>query len=110
MIKSTHGDLVGSVLRAARETSGTAAVIGPDGRLSYGDLVARARKTADEMAEIGVARGDRVGIHLPPGGDAVTAAVATLMLRAAYVPLDPQQPAQRTATMLQNCDARLAVT
>jgi amino acid adenylation domain-containing protein len=103
-------DLVGTVFRTAREAPGRPAVIEPGGSLSYGSLAGRARQLASAMAGRGVVRSDRIGIHLPPSADAVTAIIGTLMLSAAYVPLDPQQPVRRTRAMLENCGARLCLT
>src|SRR5262249_11397405 len=55
---------------------------------------------------LGVAPGDRVGIRLAPSFAQVTAVLGILRAGAAYVPLDPEYPAERLAYMA--ADAGLA--
>lgn len=43
------------------------AIEGPEGSLTYGDLHAGAERAARRLAALGVTRGDRVALDLPPG-------------------------------------------
>ena len=89
-----------------------------DGRaLTYATLAFRANQTAHALMANGVAKGDRVGIYLPKGFEAVIAMHAIVRVGAAYVPLDPWLPPERLAHVLDDCGisvlfcegARLAV-
>lgn len=93
--------LLGPVLRTADEHPHRAAVIDDNSVLSYAQLVGRAAGVAASLAGCGVKAGDRVGIHLEPGTDAAVGMIATLLLRAAYVPLDPQHPIARIAAQVR---------
>ncbi len=76
-----------------------ALVVGDD-RVTYGELVAHAQELAGRLRGIGVRPGDRVALMLPGGADTVTAMIATLMVDAIYVPIDPDHPQARIDQLL----------
>jgi amino acid adenylation domain-containing protein len=94
--------LLGPLLRTARAHPDRTAVIDASSQLSYSQLAVRATGVAASLAEQGVEAGDRVGIYLDPGTDAAVGMVAALLLRAAYVPLDPEHPAARIAAQVRS--------
>lgn len=60
-----------------------------DGALSYRLLVSLVGARAERVSRIGVQRGDTVGIRIPSGTrDLYVAILATLLVGAAYVPVD----------------------
>ena len=74
------------------------AVEDEDGRaLNYFELSATADRLATRLERWGVGRGDRVGLCLAKGVEAVAAIHGTLRSGAAYVPVDPTAPAIRSA-------------
>ncbi|MGR6092174.1 Pls/PosA family non-ribosomal peptide synthetase [Brevibacterium sp. CSND-B09] len=75
--------------------------------LSYSELITAIRDLALEMAETGIGPGDKVGVRVPSGSvDLYLAILATLMLGAAYVPVDVDDPDERARTVF----AEAAVT
>ncbi|MEU3278877.1 amino acid adenylation domain-containing protein [Streptomyces antibioticus] len=90
---------------------GGAVAIEHDGdTLTYAQLFGTARDTARRLAARGVGRGDVVAVALPRGADAVTAVLGVLMSGAAYCPLDPKAPADRTARLLADTAPALVLT
>lgn len=82
---------------AARRPDHTA-VEDEHGRTStYAELDRAADRLATRLARWGVGRGDRVGLFLPKGIEAVAAIHGVLRSGAAYVPVDPTAPALRGA-------------
>ncbi|MFI6339640.1 amino acid adenylation domain-containing protein [Streptomyces sp. NPDC050535] len=77
---------------------------------TYAQLFGAARDTARALAARGVDRGDVVAIALPRGADAVTAILGVLLSGAAYCPLDPMAPADRTARLLADAAPALVLT
>ncbi|MEU6672495.1 amino acid adenylation domain-containing protein, partial [Streptomyces sp. NPDC046727] len=75
--------------------------------LSYAELNARANRLARFLVGRGVGPEERVALVLPRSPELVVVMLAVLKAGAAYVPVDPQYPAERIAYMLQ--DARPAV-
>lgn len=67
--------------------------------LSYADLDRRVTGLAAALIGAGVLPGDRVGIRLPRTPALVTAMLAVWKAGAAYVPLDPEYPADRLRYM-----------
>jgi amino acid adenylation domain-containing protein len=65
--------------------------------LSYAELARAAERLAARLARWGVGRGDRVGLFLSKGIEAVAAIHGILRAGAAYVPVDPTAPALRGA-------------
>ena len=69
--------------------------------LSYAELDARSNQLAHYLRAQGVGREDRVALHLDRSAQMVLAMLAVLKCGAAFVPLDVQQPAQRSLAILQ---------
>jgi O-succinylbenzoic acid--CoA ligase len=74
--------------RAAGAHPDRAALLTPDGSLSYAELEARALGAAGGLAARGVAAGERVALALAPGEDFVAALHGCLLLGATAVPID----------------------
>jgi L-proline---[L-prolyl-carrier protein] ligase len=71
--------------------------------LSYRELDALADRTARALADLGVRRGDRVGVWLNKSAQAVAVMQGSLRLGASYVPVDPMSPPTRAATIMRDC-------
>ena len=92
-------------------TPDLAALVAPDGEpLSYRDLNRRANQLAHHLIALGVEPGARVGIHLPRSLDAFVALLAILKAGAAYVPIDPANPKDRIAFMLEDAQVFILLT
>jgi amino acid adenylation domain-containing protein len=102
-------NLLNAVLRWAREDPDAVAVIAADGTCTYRQLLVRAERYAKAYERCGVRPGDRVAVVLEPGREAIAAYVAAFIIRAAYVPLTPDQAPVRALRMLRNCAPRLCV-
>ena len=75
--------------------------------LTYAALVDRTATLAADLVERGVGPGRLVGVFVERSIDLVVAVVAVLRAGAAYVPLDPDYPAERLEFMIE--DANLDV-
>ncbi|WP_425476114.1 amino acid adenylation domain-containing protein [Gordonia oleivorans] len=100
------GDVIDLIRAAADLDPDATALIGTDATLTYAELISRATEFASLL---GVRPGDRVGVCLPPGIDAVVAMVGTLIADAVYVPLDPDHPRQRTELLVARAGVSLIV-
>ncbi|WP_215449667.1 non-ribosomal peptide synthetase [Streptomyces sp. ATCC 21386] len=90
---------------------GAAVAVEHDGStLTYAQLFGAARNIARSLTIRGVGSGDVVAVALPRGADAVTAVLGVLMSGAAYCPLDPKAPADRTARLLADTAPALVLT
>jgi amino acid adenylation domain-containing protein len=78
-------------------------------RLSYAELLRSADRVATRLSRWGTGRGDRVGLWLPKGLEAVAAIHGVLRAGAAYVPVDPTGPAVRSAAILAAAGVKAAV-
>ncbi|WP_241844728.1 non-ribosomal peptide synthetase, partial [Kitasatospora sp. CB01950] len=91
-------------------TPDAAAVICGDARVSFAELDARASRLAGFLRAQGVGAESLVGLCLPRGVDLVASVLAVWKAGAAYVPLDPEYPAERLAFMLADSRAVLTLT
>ncbi|MEU1707404.1 non-ribosomal peptide synthase/polyketide synthase [Streptomyces sp. NPDC005706] len=89
--------------QAARTPDAVAVTCG-DERLDYATLEARAGRLAHRLAELGAGPERFVALALPRSTDLVVAVLAVLRTGAAYLPIDPNLPAERVRHLL--ADAR----
>jgi len=89
---------------------GATALLGDAGRLSCGELNARANRLAHYLIAQGVGRETRVGICLPPSFELVLAMLAVLKAGACYVPVDPDYPAARRDFVIADSGVALILT
>ena len=68
--------------------------------LTYGELDQRAAALARLLRALGAAPEERVAIYLERSPAMIVALIAVLKTGAAYVPLDPEHPAERQALVL----------
>ncbi|MFF7359447.1 amino acid adenylation domain-containing protein [Streptomyces sp. NPDC008125] len=74
-------------------------------QLTYRQLDTWSRRIARRLRERGVAPGDRVALRMEAGCEAVAAILGILRSRAAYVPLDPRNPAERNEFVVADSGA-----
>jgi amino acid adenylation domain-containing protein len=98
------------IARQAAARPEAVAVDGAGGTLRYGELRERAVALAGRLRELGVGRGQLVGVALPRSPELVVAVLGVLEAGAAYVPLDPAYPPDRLAFMLADSGAPVVVT
>jgi amino acid adenylation domain-containing protein len=91
--------------RQAERTPERPAVESAEGIWSYAELAARARRISGDLARLGLVPGDRVGLAADRSLDQVAGLLGILHAGAAYVPIDPEYPAERRRFML--ADARV---
>ncbi|MCK1637528.1 amino acid adenylation domain-containing protein [Bradyrhizobium sp. 157] len=95
--------------QAARAPSALAIVWG-DQRLSYGELNARANQLARRLRHFDAGPDRLIGIALARSPEMTVALLAVLKAGGAYLPLDPDYPAERLAYMLRDSAATLVLT
>ncbi|MFD4657159.1 amino acid adenylation domain-containing protein [Kitasatospora sp. NPDC058444] len=95
--------------QAARTPEAVALVCG-DTRLTFAELDARAERLARRLLAAGVGRESVVALALPRSAETVVAMLAVHKAGGAYLPLDGEYPAERTAHMLADARPALALT
>ncbi|MFD8721811.1 amino acid adenylation domain-containing protein [Streptomyces sp. NPDC059629] len=96
--------------RQAARTPGAVALVCARERLTYAELNRRANALAHHLIALGAGPERIVALALPRTADAVVALFAVLKSGAAYVPIDPEQPADRIGFLLDDARPVLAVT
>ncbi|MGW3097202.1 amino acid adenylation domain-containing protein [Streptomyces sp. NPDC001102] len=98
------------IAEQAARTPAAVAVVDGDRSLTYGELLAAADRVADVLRARGLGPEDRVGVLLPRGADLVVALLGVWRASAAYVPLDPAHPAERTRWIVADAGLRIVLT
>ncbi|MFD9975629.1 amino acid adenylation domain-containing protein [Streptomyces sp. NPDC059017] len=93
----------------AARTPGATAVVFEGERLDYAELDARATSLAARLRGRGVGPGDFVAVAVPRSAELMVALLGVLGSGAAYLPLDPDYPADRVAHMLSDSGATTVV-
>lgn len=86
------------------------ALVCGDDQLTYAELDARANGLAAHLRSRGVAPGDRVAVLMDRCTDLVVALIAILKTGAAYVALDPRDPAERLDHLVEAAGAAVVLT
>jgi amino acid adenylation domain-containing protein/non-ribosomal peptide synthase protein (TIGR01720 family) len=94
----------------AAATPDAPAVLFEDTVLSYAELDARTDELAALLAARGVGPESRVAVALPRSVDFVVAVLAVFKAGAAYVPVDPDYPAERIAYILADSGPSLVLS
>ncbi|MCP5046485.1 MAG: amino acid adenylation domain-containing protein [bacterium] len=94
----------------ARQAPGTIAAVFGERQLTYGELDKRANRLAAVLISKGSPRIAIVGLMVERSIEMVTGIIGILKTGAAYLPLDPQFPKERTRYMLADSDAKLLVS
>ncbi|MGC5568948.1 amino acid adenylation domain-containing protein, partial [Streptomyces sp. FR-108] len=77
--------------------------------LKYGELWARAQRLAHHLRAMGVGAESIVGLCLPRGVDMIVAMLGVWQAGGAYLPLDPEYPAERLEYMLADSGVKVLV-
>ncbi len=94
----------------AAAMAGDIAVSFDDTDLSYGELMAQSGALAAELRQRGLGAESKVGIHIERSPQLVVALLGILRAGAAYVPLDPNYPADRLAYIAADAGLACIVT
>ncbi|CAM3698150.1 amino acid adenylation domain-containing protein [Kibdelosporangium persicum] len=97
-------------LFAAQAEPGAVALAQGDSTLTYDEVNRRANQIAHWLRAQGVGPDDVVGIQLARSFESVIATLAVLKAGAAYLPLDPDQPAERIRYMIADARPKLVLS
>ncbi|MEU2742360.1 amino acid adenylation domain-containing protein, partial [Streptomyces sp. NPDC007095] len=104
------GTVVGAFLDQARRWPDAVAVLAADGATSYRELDEWSWRVAAALAAHGVGPGEPVGVCLSRGRLLPAALLAVLRAGAAYLPLDPEHPADRLAGLAADAGVRVVLS
>ncbi|WP_405486129.1 amino acid adenylation domain-containing protein [Nocardia sp. NBC_00511] len=96
--------------QAERTPSATALRFAGAPDLDYAGLADRVNRLARHLISRGIGPEDRVALHLRRSQELVVAMYAVQAAGAAYVPLDPDHPAERIAHILETAAPALVLT
>lgn len=94
----------------AARTPDTIALVDADRTMTFHQLNTSANQLAHLLTGLGAGPERCVALALPRSADTVVAMLGVLKAGAAYVPLDPEHPAERTAQVLAEADPVLVLT
>jgi amino acid adenylation domain-containing protein len=95
--------------QAARTPDATAVTSGGTS-VGYRELMRDAHRLAHRLREAGAGPETVIAVSLPRSAELVTSVLAVLAAGAAYLPLDPDEPAERRERILADAGARVVIT
>ncbi|GGF10596.1 aspartate racemase [Aliidongia dinghuensis] len=102
--------LHGLILAAAAQYPDLSAVIESDGTSwTYARLATESAALAAQLRALGLEPGDRVAVSMERSALWLASLLAILRAGGAFVPMDPQQPADRRAFMVADSDAKIVL-
>ena len=94
----------------AERTPNGVAVVFEGVRMTYRELNRRANRLARRLRQLGARPNQLVAVVLEKGWEQVAAVLAVVKSGAAYVPIDPDLPAERLRHLLEHGQVELALT
>ncbi|HVR98703.1 MAG TPA: amino acid adenylation domain-containing protein, partial [Thermoanaerobaculia bacterium] len=107
-VSTLHGRFAAQARRNPEAPALTCGAYG-DVTLSYGELHRRSNQLAHWLRGQGAGPEDRVGLRLDRSVDQIVGILGVLKAGAAYVPLDPDAPSERTAFVLEDAGIRTVI-
>ena len=96
--------------RWALKTPDAVAVVACDRTLTYAEFDSEANRIAGALQARGLSHGDRVVLLLPRCSDFLVSLFAVMKCGAAYIPMDPEYPADRISYILNDSCGRFVIT
>ncbi|MCA1191392.1 non-ribosomal peptide synthase/polyketide synthase [Saccharopolyspora sp. 6V] len=93
----------------ARSTPDAPAIVSDDTELSYAELNARANRLSHSLTDRGAGPGTIVAVLLPRSPELLVCLLAVLKSGAAYLPIDPEHPAERVEHLVADADPVLVL-
>ncbi|SHI51856.1 amino acid adenylation domain-containing protein [Algibacter luteus] len=78
--------------------------------ISFNDLDVKSSQLAKHLYNLGIKKGDRVGILMPRCLETAIAVYGILKSGAAYVPIDPFSPLERAKFLIEDCGIKHVIT
>lgn len=85
------------------------AIIDGNAEYTYEDLARQSGALCSALQEVGVRKGDRVGVFMEKTWEAIVAMLAVSRAGAAYVNINPQFKAPQTQYLINDCDIRVLI-
>ncbi|MGI8500285.1 MAG: amino acid adenylation domain-containing protein [Hassallia sp.] len=92
------------------KTPDAVAVVFENQQITYAELNSKANQIAHHLQQLGIKTEELVGICLPRSLEMVIGILGILKAGAAYVPLDPNYPAERLAFVLEDAQLEVILT
>jgi amino acid adenylation domain-containing protein len=114
-INATEGPVSEALLHdlfAARaaESPGRTAIVSARRALTYGETARAAGRVARRLQRLGARPDTLVAVVLDKGWEPIVASLGVLASGAAYLPIEPDVPAERFANLLRHGEVALALT
>ncbi|MEL4165047.1 AMP-binding protein [Corynebacterium bovis] len=103
-------DIVEIIAGHARTTPDAVAVVDGDRHLTYAQFTQAAAVLAEQLRALGIRDEATVGISTGRSAEMLTGILATLIAGGSFVPLDPEWPEQRRASVIADADITVTVT
>lgn len=110
-LASEPGTLVDLILKNVAEHPDTPAIDDGTTVLTYAELIEQMRSFGLTLHEHGVGPGDKVGVRVSSGSvDLYVSILSVLMIGAAYVPVDVDDPDERARTVFEEANVAAVIT
>ena len=86
------------------------ALVAVDAKFTYKEMDEQTNRIANGLRQRGVKSGDRVALLLPRTSRLILSLFGVLKAGAAYIPCDPEYPADRVKLILEDSEARYIIT
>ena len=98
------------IVSQAEKNPNATALVFKDVKTSYKELDEKSDKIAFQLLKNGVQKNDIIGLCIERSHQMIIGLLGILKAGAAYLPLDPEYPIERTSYILENAKVKMVVT
>ena len=98
------------LVKTSERYPGKDAVVLGDISITYGELDSMSSRLATSLVQLGIRKGDRVGIRLKKSVESIISLFGIMKAGAIYVPIDPLAPAVRSNHIIRNSGIECLIT
>jgi len=108
-IEPVKRGIIAEIAYWVRHTPNNIALVDGDVELSYQQLWQQLQSIAASLRQAEVELDDRVALYIPRGRNGVMSMLACIMIGACFVPLEPNNPAQKIKQILDDIEAKVVI-
>lgn len=102
-------EIISTIVEICKQNPSRIAIKYMDKSVNYGELDIQSSRLAQYFQQLGLQKGDHIGVILERSIDLIVTIVAIMRSGAVYVPIDPASPIERIRNIIEDSDLKAVI-